>query len=155
MTSASLDGEGGPAIGFRTSAGGFDLAGSATLKLAIAPVAGTDQEGLELAGSVSRAIGPASARLGVTWSPDDIGSTGRTIYWEAGLGYRLGRSTTASVNLGRRERDGGDDYTSFNVGLARSLGDGFTAELRWYDTDRSARGDAFEPRLVAALRLRI
>jgi hypothetical protein len=154
VTSSSLDGEGGPVIGFRTNAGGFGLAGSATLKLAIAPVGDVDDAAVELAASVARAVGPVSARLGVAWSADDIGSTGRSIYWDGTAGYRLGRSTSLGAGLSRRERDGGPDYTAFNLGVTRTLVGGVSADLRWYDTDRSALGDAFEGRLVLALRAR-
>ena len=64
VTSTTSDGEGGPAIGLRTRAGGFNLAASATLKLSIDPAEGSDAEALELAGSAARRFGPLNLRLG-------------------------------------------------------------------------------------------
>ena len=154
VTSSSAEGEGGPSLGYRTRAAGFDLAASATWKLAIEPRGPADREALELAGSASRRIGPVTGRLSVTWSPDDLGATERTIYAEAGASYSLRRSTTVGAALGRRERDGGPDYTAFNVGVTQTLFEGVSADLRWYDTNRSALGDPFEGRLIATLRAR-
>jgi hypothetical protein len=154
VTSASSEGEGGPSIAYRTRAAGFDLAASATWKLAIEPHGPSDRQALELVGSGSRRLGPVTARLAVTWSPDDLGSTEQTTYAEAGASYSLRRSTTVSAALGRRERDGGPDYTAFNVGMTQTLFQGVSADLRWYDTNRSALGDAFEGRVIASLRAR-
>jgi hypothetical protein len=154
VTSSSSEGEGGPSVGYRTRAAGFDLAASATWKFAVEPHGPADREALELVGSVSRRIGPVTARLGVTWSPDDLGSTEQTIWAEAGASYSLRHSTTISAALGRRERDGGPDYTAFNFGVTQTLFQGVSADLRWYDTNRSALGDAFEGRVIASLRAR-
>lgn len=155
VTSSTSDGEAGPSIGVRTRAGGFDLGAAATWKMSIAPVGATNDDAVELVGSVGRRFGPITARLSLTWSPNDLGSTDETAWAEAGLSYSLRRSTSISVNLGRRERDGGPDYTAFNIGVTQSLLPGISGEVRWYDTNRSATGDAFEPRLVAAVRIRM
>ena len=155
VTSSAADGEAGPSFRIRTRAGGFDLAASATWKMSIAPRGTLNDDALELVGSIGRRFGAATARFSVTWSPNDLGATDETVWAEAGLGYNVRRSTSLSFNLGRRERDGGPDYTAFNFGVTQALQQGFSAELRWYDTDRSRLGDSFEGRLVAALRLRI
>ena len=154
VTSSTAEGEGGPSIGLRTSAGGFDLGASATWKMAIEPHGTLNDDALELAGSVARRFGALNARFAVTWSPNDVGSTDRTIYAEGTLGYSLRPSTSVSANLGRRERDGGPDYTAFNFGVTQTLFRGISADLRWYDTNRSAQGDTFEGRLIASLRAR-
>jgi uncharacterized protein (TIGR02001 family) len=154
VTSPTSEGEGGPLVGIRFSAAGFDLGASATYKRLISPVGDQDGEALELAANASRRIGPANARLSVTWSPDDLGSTGRTIYWEGAATYRLFGQTTLGGSLGRRERDGGPDYTAFNLGVTQTIWRGISADLRWYDTNRSGLGDAFEGRLIGALRTR-
>jgi hypothetical protein len=154
VTSLSLDGEAAPVVGFRTSAGGFDLAGSAALKLAVAPAGQTDGEALELAVSASRRIGPVTPRLSVTWSPDDLGSTGRSTYAEASAAWRLGGPVTLNAAYALRERAGGPDYRAFNAGLAYRLAAPLTAELRWYDTDRSGLGEPYRGRLVGSLRAR-
>ncbi|HEX9931590.1 MAG TPA: porin [Allosphingosinicella sp.] len=154
VTSPSLDGEAGPVAGFRTSAGGFDLNGSATLKLAVAPVEPTDGEALELTVSASRRFGAATPRLSLTWSPDDLGSTGRSTYAEASAAWKLGGAVTLNAAYALRERDGGADYRAFNAGIAYRLADPLTAELRWYDTDRSGLGEPYRGRLVGSLRAR-
>lgn len=155
VTSSTAEGEGGPIVGFRTSAGGFELAASATWKIAIHPHGTTNDDALELIGSVGRRFGPVGARLSLTWSPNDLGSTNETLWGEAQLSYSLRRTTSLSANIGRRERDGGPDYAAFNVGLTQNLPQGFSADLRWYDTSRSNLGDTFEGRFVASLRLRL
>ena len=154
VTSTTSDGEAGPAIGLRTSAGGFNLAASATLKLSIDPAEGSDAEAVELAGSVARRFGPLNLRLGVTWSPNDLGTTGESTWIEGTTAYDLGSDFVTSAALGLRERDGGPDYTAFNVGISRTFFGHLTADIRWYDTDRSAQGDAFEGRLVGTARVR-
>ena len=155
VTSSTAEGEGGPIVGFRTRAGGFDLAAAATWKIALQPHGTTNDDALELTGSVGRRFGPVGTRLSLTWSPNDLGATDETLWGEAQLSYSLRRTTSLSANLGRRERDGGDDYTAFNVGLTQSLPQGFSVDIRWYDTNRSALGDNFEARFVASLRLRL
>ena len=155
VDSSTSEGEAGPTVGLRTSAAGFDLVASATWKLAIEPHGSTNDDALELFGSVGRRFGPVNTRLALTWSPNDLGGTEETLWGEALVAYSLRRSTTLSANIGRRERGGGPDYTAFNLGLTQALPRGFSADLRWYDTNRSGQGDAFEGRLVATLRLRL
>jgi hypothetical protein len=152
VTSPTSDGEAGAVIGLRAKAGGFDLAASAALKIAIAPAAGLDKEALELAGSISRKMGRVTPRVSVIWSPGDLGSTGRSVYAEAGLAYDLGGGTSLGGAVARRERAGGADYTAFNAGIVHVIAGRFTVDLRWYDTGSSALGDPYRGRLVAALR---
>lgn len=154
VSSATADGEAGPVIGVRTSSGGFDLAASATYKLAIEPGAGSDDRALELNAAVSREFGPLTPRVSLTWSPDDLGSTGRSTFVELGASYRLAGGATMSAAVDRRERDGGPDYTAFNAGASYTLAERFTLDLRWYDTDRSGVGEIYRGRLVGSVRAR-
>ena len=154
VTSTTSEGEGGPTIGLRTRAGGFDLAASATFKLSIDPAEGSDAEVLELSGSAAHRLGPLNLRLGVTWSPNDLGTTGESTWIEGATTYNLGHDFVASAALGLRERDGGPDYTAFNVGISRIFFGHLTVDVRWYGTDRSAQGDAFEDQLVGTMRAR-
>jgi hypothetical protein len=154
VSSPASDGEVGAVVGLRTSAGGFDLSASAAFKQSLAPVGAVDDEALELVAAVSRRIGPLTPRLSVTWSPDELGATGRSTYAEAGATLRLGPHSNAGAALSRRERAGGPDYTAFNAGVSHSLAGRFTVDLRWYDTDRSALGPIYRGRLVAAVRAR-
>jgi hypothetical protein len=155
VTSSSSEGEAGAIVGLRTRAGGFDLAASATWKMSIEPRGRTNDDALELVGSIGRRFGPVNARLSVTWSPNDLGATNETLWTEGNVSYSLCPSTSISAALGRRERDGGPDYSAFNLGVTQTLLPGLSADLRWYDTDRSGLGDAFERRLIASLRMRL
>ncbi|HEX8653944.1 MAG TPA: porin [Allosphingosinicella sp.] len=154
VSSPTSDGETGATIGLRTGAGGFDLSASASWKIAVAPTAGLDDQALELNAAVSRRIGPLTPRVSVTWSPDELGSTGRSTFAEAGASYRLAEGATVSAAAARRERDGGPDYTAFNAGASYTLAEHFTLDLRWYDTDRSGLGEIYRGRLVGSVRAR-
>lgn len=154
VTSETLDGEAGTTLGVRTSAGGFDLGASATYKFNYATEGPGDFEAWEFAASASRRMGPVTARASLVWSPDDLGSTGRSAFAEGQLSYSLGSGRSLVGAVGRREREGGADYTAFNAGVAQTFADHFTAEVRWYDTDRSNLGFPYRGRLVASLRAR-
>lgn len=135
VESSTADGEAGASIGLRAKAGGFDLAASATWKLAIDPRPGSDSQALEFGASAARKLGRLTPRLSVVWSPDDLGGTRRTIFAEAGASYKLAPTLTASAAVGRRERGGGPDYTAWNAGLAWSPAKQLTLDARYYDTD--------------------
>ena len=153
VDSSTADGEAGLSLGLRTKAADFDLAASATLKLAIDPSPGSDSQALELGASAARKLGRLTPRLSVVWSPDDLGGTRRTVFAEAGASYKLASTLTASAALGRRERGGGPDYYAWNAGLAWSPAKPITLDARYYDTDG---GDAqpFRARGVATARVR-
>ncbi|HEX8364066.1 MAG TPA: porin [Allosphingosinicella sp.] len=154
VSSDTSDGEAGPVIGVRTGAGGFDLSASASWKMSLAPVGAVDDEALELNAAVSREFGPLTPRLSVTWSPDELGTTGRSTFAEAGASYDLGHGAKVGAAVARRERVGAPDYTAFNVGASYTLAERFTLDLRWYDTDRSGLGEIYRGRLVGSLRAR-
>jgi hypothetical protein len=135
VDSSTADGEAGLSLGLRTKAAGFDLAASATLKLAIDPSPGSDSQALEFGASAARKLGRLTPRLSVVWSPDDLGGTRRTVFAEAGASYKLAKTLTASAALGRRERGGGPDYYAWNAGLAWSPAKPLTLDARYYDTD--------------------
>lgn len=133
---------------------GFELEAAIGYKRLTGLPSSADEDTVEFTGSASRAFGPVTPRLALTFSFDDHGATRESLYAEAGASLRLSARTSLSANLGRRERGGGDDYTAFNAGLAHRLGEHVTAELRYYDTAQSARGDAYQARAVASLRVR-
>ena len=153
VTSSTAEGEAAALVGLRTSAGGFDLAASASWKHAIDPATGSDANALEVSGSVSRKFARVTPRLSVVWSPDDLGSTERTVFAEAGASFRLTETLSASGALGRRERGGGPDYTAWNAGLAWSPWKPLTVDVRYYDTNGGG-AHPFRPRAVVSARLR-
>ena len=153
VTSSSAEGEGGALVGLRTSAAGFDLGASAAWKRAIDPAHGSDVNALEMSASVSRRFGKLTPRVSVTWSPDDVGSTGRTIFAEAGASYRLAKTLSVSAAAGRRERTGGLDYMAWNAGLAWTPAKPVTLDVRYYDTNRGS-DDPYKKRVVASARVK-
>lgn len=88
------------------------------------------------------------------YSPDDLGTTGQSTFYEAGLSFALREGTALSASAGRRERTGGPDYTAFNAGLAQTIYHSLTADLRYYDTAQSSFGNAYRGRFVASVRAR-
>lgn len=153
VSSTSADGEAAALVGLRTSAAGFDLAASAAWKRAINPADGSDANALELGGSVSRKLGKLVPRLSLVWSPDDLGGTGRTMFAEAGASYNIAKALTASAAIGRRERNGGPDYSAWNAGFAWSPAKPVTLDARYYDTDHGGE-QPYRARAVVAVRVR-
>lgn len=154
VTSPQFDGEAGALVGYRKTFGKTELSGSAAIKQLIAPAAGVDKTALELVFAVTRAIGDLKPRVRLTYSPDDLGSTGRTAFWEAGGSYQIDKNTSVTAGVGLRRRDGSPDYASFNAGLARTLAGPFTAEVLLYDTNKHRLGDEYRRRMVVSLRAR-
>jgi uncharacterized protein (TIGR02001 family) len=153
VTSTSAEGEAAGVIGVRTSLAGFDVGASAAWKRAIDPAPGSDANAVELNTFASRRLGSVTPRLAVTWSPDDVGSTGRTVFVEAGASYKLEKSLSVSAAVGRRERTGGLDYTAWNMGGAWTPVKPVTLDLRYHNTNRG--GDyPYKARFVGSARLK-
>ncbi|HEV7658977.1 MAG TPA: porin [Allosphingosinicella sp.] len=133
---------------------GFALQAALGYKILTGLPSSADADAFEFTASASRAFGPLTPRLALTFSFDDLGGTRQSLYAEAGASLRIAPRTRLSAHVGRRERGGGEDYTAFGAGISRQLGEHVTAELRYNDSARSARGDAYEARAVASLRLR-
>lgn len=153
VASPAFDGEFGASVGYRKAFGKTELSGSAAIKHLFDPVGNVDKAALELAFAATRAVGKLKPRVSVTYSPDDLGPTGKSLYWEGGAAYQFIKQTSASAGIAIRSRDGGPDYTSFNAGLAHRLGP-FTADVRYYDTNKNNLGTYFHRRVVVNLRAR-
>lgn len=152
ISSPTADGEASISAGWKGKALGFDLGASVAWKRLIGLENQVDPDSFELTPSIARKIGPLTAKLSMVYSPDDLGRTGESAWIEGGASWKAGKSTSLSANIGRRERTGSTDYTAFNAGVTRTLFKGITADLRYYDSARSALGDPFEARIVGALR---
>jgi hypothetical protein len=153
LSSPSANGEASAILGVKREAGGFELTASAAYKWQTGSGGAGDHDTFEFTGSASRAFGPVTPRIALTFSFDDIGPAGTSLHAEAGAHAQLGPGTSLSANVGRRERGTGSDYTSFNLGIGQRIGDSVTADLRYYDTAQGAQGDLFQSRLVASLRV--
>lgn len=153
VTSSSAAGEAAALIGLRTRAAGFDLGASAAWKRAIDPAPGSDANGLEMNAFASRRFGQVTPRLSVTWSPNDVGSTGRTTFAELSASYRVAKTISASAGVGRRERTEGLDYTAWNAGVAWTAAKPVTLDLRYHATNRGS-DHPYKARLVGSARLK-
>jgi hypothetical protein len=153
VTSPSSDAEAGALVGVRTKVQGFNLAASATLRLAVDPTAGSDAKSLELAASVSRNIGRFTPLVSIIYSPDDLGSTKRSVYVEGGGSYAISKQLSASAAIGRRDRVIGANYTAWNAGLTWAPAKQFAFDARYYDTNGGSSWP-YKPRFVAAATLK-
>lgn len=154
VTSPTTDGETGGLLGVRTKAGTVDLAASAAVKRAIDAAAGSDATALELSGAISRKFGALTPRMSVVWSPDDLGSTGRSVFAEAGASYAVRKGIAISAAVGRRERTGAPDYTAWNAGIVWNPLKPVTIDLRYYDTN-GGNTQPFRARAVLSARIRV
>ena len=152
ITSPTAAGEASFGIGWKGKAAGFDLGASLAWKRLVGLDGQVDPDSWEFIPSVSRKLGPLTAKLSVTYSPNDFGRTGESAWMEAGAAWKLDGKTNIVAAIGRREREGSTDYTAFSAGVTRTLFEGVSAELRYYDSARSNLGDPFQARLVGAVR---
>jgi hypothetical protein len=150
--SPTADGEAAFGIGWKGKAAGFDLGAAINWKRLIGLDGQVDPDCWEFIPSMSRKVGPLTARLSLTYSPDDLGRTGRSAWMEAAATWKLDGKTNLVAAIGRRQREAAPDYTAFNAGVTRTLFKGISAELRYYDSARSGLGEPFQGRFVAALR---
>lgn len=116
--------------------------------------AGASDSMIEYHVDASRSIGPASARLAVEYTPDNYGGATEAWWVEARAGWRLSPKAKLTGALGRREQDGGADYTAWNAGVNYALTERLSGDLRWYDTDGADEfGKNYDSRVVAGLEL--
>ncbi len=133
--------------------GKFQLSASANYKMSTGAEGPIDDEAVEFAGALSRRFGRVGLRAAIVFSPDDLGSTRRSLYFDGGPTIDLGKDTRLSAAIARRSRRGGPDYTAFNAGIARTFYKKLTLDLRYFDTAQSELGDAYRARAVASARL--
>jgi len=111
-----------------------------------------DSRAFEFTANASRKFGPLTARVNAIYSPNDLGTTGRSLFVEAGPSVALGHGWTVSGAAGRRGRAGGFDYTTFNAGIGKAIS-GLQLDLRYYDTDKSSRGVPYRARIVGSAKV--
>ena len=146
-------GEASAFIGVAPKFGEFQVNLAAAYKLQTGVRGPTDNKSWEFTGSVSRKFDRLSLRVQAIYSPDDFGGAKRSIYVEGGPGFDLDKTTRISANIGRRDRVLGDDYTSFNAGITKTVFKGFTLDGRYYGTNQSDIDEFHEDRLVVTARL--
>lgn len=153
LTSPVADGEGVVFANVAPTLGAFQLTLGVAHKFNTAVREPLDDHAWEFTGAVSRKFGKLSLRGSLVYSPDDLGGTRRSFYWEGGPTLELGKSTRLLATVGRRHRANAPDYTSFSAGISRTVFKGVSIDLRWHDTNRHELGESFDGRAVISTRL--
>ena len=154
VSSPIVDGEAQAYVGYRTRGGGFDLNAAIGYHHQTGVDGRIDDDRFEFTASAARPIGPLTARIGATFSPDDFGGARQSLYVEGGAALTVFAGASLSANVGRRERSGAPDYTAFNAGASYTIRRTVTLDLRYYDTAQSNFGETYEPRFVGSIKLR-
>ena len=153
ITSPAARGQASAALGFAKKIRGFLLSAKASYKFRTELKPGAvDTEALELTVGASRRRGPFEARINYSYSPNDLGTTRRSGYLEATASLEVTRSTSLSATIGHRDRERSPDYSAFSFGVSRSISHMLSADLRYYDTDRTELGYSYSHHAVVSLR---
>lgn len=140
--------------GWSGKAAGFTLAGGAAYRFITDSRITTGNSGSwEFNASAVRRFGPLGLRLAALYTPDDYGAAGRSLYVEGGPSLALPQGFSVSAAVGRRDRRGGADYTSFNAGVSKTVAKKMTLDLRYYDTDRNELGYVYAARAVGSVKV--
>lgn len=139
------------AFGYQPEAFGYQFDFNVAYKNRLDAESGYDEDMVEFGANISRAIGPASARLQVQYSPDSAGSTEAFTWVEGRLGWTFTPRLDGTMALGRREQDNAPDYTAWNAGVTYALTDALALDVRYYDTDAAEFGEQYEDALVAEI----
>ncbi|MFZ5668799.1 MAG: TorF family putative porin [Pseudomonadota bacterium] len=139
-------------FGWRPRAAGWTFDVRPTFKVLVNARDAAQTELWEYRLEAARPIAGARFRLRVEHTPDGFGASRASTWTDAALSRRLGDSAwTVSGGVGRREQETGRDYTAWNLGVQRRLGETLSADLRWVDTDETAAGREYDGRLVFGL----
>lgn len=144
--------EAGALLGARHRIAGIDWTASLARKTLLGMSRTVDDEAMEFALGGRAELGPARFNVTYAHSPNDLGSTGRSHYADAGASVAVRKSARIGGSISRRERTGGPDYTAFNFGITQTLTKQFVADVRYFDTAQSGLGNAYSARIVASLR---
>lgn len=153
LTSTIADGEGAMFVTFSREVRGFQLTLQALHKFQTGVREPTDDHSWEIASGLSRKLGRVTLRGQFVYSPDDLGSAKRSLYWEGGSTVDVGKQFKLFANIAHRTRRLGTDYTSFNGGASTTIVPKVTLDLRWYDTNRHELGENFQGRAVMMARM--
>lgn len=153
VTSPVADGEAAAFVNYAPKLGDYQLTLGAAYKFQTNVVGNPDDDSFEFTGSVARKFGRLGLKAGAVYSPDDLGASRRSLYLEGGPSYDIDKTARLSANIGRRSRVGSPDYTSFNVGIAKTFFGKLTVDARYYDTAQSHLGEVYRGRFVISGRL--
>lgn len=153
VTSATAGGEAALFANIAPKVGQFQLQVGVAYKFQTGVQGPTDNKSWEFTGSVSRTFGRANLRMAATYSPDDLGGAKQSLFLEGGASLELGKKTRVSGAVGHRDRADGANYTAWNAGVAATIFNGVTLDVRYYATDRGEIGEFFDDRIVAQARI--
>ena len=153
VASPVADGEGAVFFNYASKLGPFQLTVGAAYKFQTDVKRRTDDDSWEFTAAATRKFGKVGLKVSAIYSPDDLGGARRSIYLEGGPSFDIDGTTRISANIGRRDRVAGVDYTSFNLGLSKTLFRKVTMDLRYYDTAQSHLGEIYHGRVVLSGRL--
>lgn len=137
--------------GYQPEAFGYQFDFNVAYKNRLDANPGYDEDTVEFAANVSRAVGPARARLQVQYSPDSTGATEAFTWVEGRVGWAFSPKLDGTVALGRREQDNSPDYTAWNAGVTYALTDAIGLDVRYYDTNAAKYGEQYKEALVAEI----
>lgn len=153
VTSSSAKGEAAIFANANHALGKLRLNGGIAYKFQTWTSGNPDSDSFEFTAGANASFGKLGLRATAIYSPDDLGSAEQSLYLEGGPSLELAKGLRASANIGRRERDGAADYTSFNAGLSQTIAKAILVELRYYDTAQSGLGWQYKPRVVLSGRV--
>jgi hypothetical protein len=153
VTSPVADGEAAAFVTYAPKVGPYQLSIGGAYKFQTDVKGATDDDSWEFTGSASRKLGKLTLKASAVYSPDDLGASRRSLYLEGGPSFEIDGTTRISANIGRRSREAGVDYTSFNAGISKTLFKRATFDLRYYDTAQSYLGEIYHGRLVLSGKL--
>jgi hypothetical protein len=153
VSSPVADGEAAVFVNYTPRVGPWQLTFGAAYKFQTNVKEPTDDDSFEFTVGASRKFGKISIKSTAIYSPDDLGTAKQSLYLEGGPAYDFDKSTKVSANIGRRARERGQDYTSFNAGISRTFFNKLLVDLRYYDTNRGELGEIYDNRVVLSGRL--
>lgn len=124
----------------------------AAYRIRTGAVPGLKARAWEFSAGADRRFGKAALKLNAEYSPDEFGK-GKSLYVELGPRFEIHKNMWLSGALGSRQRLGGPDYRSFNIGISKVLDRGLIVEAKYFRTNRSDLGDTYRQRIVLSARL--
>lgn len=153
VTSTSAKGEAAIFLNASHTLGKLRINGGAAYKFQTGVSGNPDSDSFEFTAGANLGLGRLSLRATAIYSPDDLGSAGQSLYVEGGPAFEITKTIRLSGNVGRRERDGSPDYTSFNLGVTKTIARSIALDARYHDTVQSELGRQFKPRVVVSARV--
>jgi len=128
--------------------GGFKLGLNAAYKIK-AGAKFNDNHYWEWKGEVSHPVGGNVVKLEVEYTPDNSGITAKEAYWaNLSVSRKLSDKWGVSAGVGARRTSPSADYNAMDVGVTYAIKPKTSLDLRFFNTDRHAYGEAYGDRVV-------